>query len=100
MPGCIGRTGNHRLPVEVGRWERPKIPLHEGICTLCNTNDIGDEFHYILTCPTLATERNSLLKPYYFRRPNILKYKELLNTRNKNTLSKLSKFVELIMSKF
>ena len=94
------RTGNHRLPVEVGRWERPKIPLHERICTLCNTNDIGDEFHYILTCPTLATERNSLLKPYYFRRPNILKFKELLNTRNKNTLSKLSKFVELIMSKF
>ena len=92
------RTGNHRLPVEVGRWEG--VPLTERKCTLCETNDIGDEYHYLLICPTFVTERNSLLKPYYFRRPNILKYKQLLNNRNKNVLSKLSKFAKSIMNRF
>lgn len=92
------RTGNHRLPVEVGRWEG--IPYTKRKCTLCEKNDIGDEFHYLLICPTFATERNTLLKPYYFRRPNIITYKELLNTRNKIVLSKLSKFVQIIMNKF
>ena len=92
------RTGNHRLPVEVGRWEG--IPYTERKCTLCEKNDIGDEFHYLLICPTFDTERKTLIKPYYFRRPNILKFRELLNTRNKNVLSKLSKFVQTIMNKF
>ena len=92
------RTGHHRLPVEVGRWEG--VPLTERKCTLCETNDIGDEYHYLLICPTFVTERNSLLKPYYFRRPNILKYKQLLNNKNKNVLSKLSKFAKSIMNRF
>ena len=92
------RTGNHRLPVEVGRWEG--IPYTERKCTLCEKNDIGDEFHYLLICPTFDTERKTLIKPYNFRRPNILKFRELLNTRNKNVLLKLSKFVQTIMNKF
>ena len=92
------RTGNHRLPVEVGRWDG--IPYTERKCTLCEKNDIGDEFHYLQICPTFDTERKTLIKPYYFRRPNILKFRELLNTRNKNVLLKLSKFVQTIMNKF
>ena len=92
------RTGNHRLPIETGRWEG--IPYTERKCNLCESNDIGDEFHFLLICPTFATERKSLLKPYYFRRPNIIKYKELLNTRNKKVLLNLSKFVKSIMNKF
>ena len=42
------RTRNHRLPVEVGRWN--KIELRERKCVFCK-NDIGDEYHYILICP-------------------------------------------------
>ena len=92
------RTGNHRLPIETGRWEG--IPYTERKCNLCESNDIGDEFHFLLICPTFATERKSLLKPYYFRRPNIIKYKELLNTRNKKVLLNLAKFVKSIMNRF
>ena len=33
-------------------------------------------------------------------RPNIIKYKELLNTRNKKVLLNLSKFVKSIMNRF
>ena len=40
------RTGNHKLPVEVGRWH--KIELSDRKCQLCHASSIGDEFHYIL----------------------------------------------------
>lgn len=46
------RTSNHRLPIEVGRWNNLK--RHERICNLCNNNQIGDEFHYLLECYALA----------------------------------------------
>ena len=41
------RTGNHRLPVETGRWD--DIPLNERKCKICTTDDIGDEYHYLFT---------------------------------------------------
>ena len=59
------RTANHKLPVE-------------------NDNDVGDEFHYLLTCPFFENERKEHLKPYYYRRPNVLKLKAL--SSNKKTL--------------
>ena len=42
---------NHSLPVEQGRWNG--INHNERICTKCDTGDIGDEFHCLLTCPYL-----------------------------------------------
>ena len=41
------RTRNHRLPIETGRWK--STPVHERVCHLCHS-DIGDDFHYILSC--------------------------------------------------
>ena len=92
------RTANHKLPVETGRWEN--TPYRERKCILCNKNDTGDEFHYLFICPFFMKERCDLLKPYYYRRPNILKYKDLLTSRNKNILLNLAKFVKIIMNKF
>ena len=90
------RTGNHKLPVETGRWEN--LPHMERKCTLYNKNDIGDEFHLLLICPSIASERNALIKQYYYRRPNVIKYKELLISTNKKILFNLSKFVKIIMN--
>ena len=38
------RTRNHRLPIEVGNWNRTPIDLRT--CTACNK--IAGEFHYLL----------------------------------------------------
>ena len=43
------RTANHKLPVEVGRWAN--VELSDRKCLLCQNNQIGDEFHYLLECP-------------------------------------------------
>ena len=92
------RLSNHRLPVETGRWEN--TPLDERKCVLCEKNDIGDEFHYLFVCNHFKSERKNFLMPYFYKRPNIIKFKELLSTENENLLIKLSCFIKIIMKKF
>ena len=48
-PLCKCRTCNHRLPIQQGRYSG--IDRRERFCTLCDCNDIGDEFHYFFKCP-------------------------------------------------
>ena len=45
---CRFRTGNHRLPIETGRWYR--IERQNRHCNLCQYQALGSEFHYILQC--------------------------------------------------
>ena len=98
IPMVKFRTANHKLPIEVGRWEN--IVYDDRKCNLCDKNDLGDEFHYLLICPYFQNERKDLLKRYYYLRPNTIKFQELLNCKNKQVLLNLSKFMKLIMSKF
>ena len=98
IPMIKFRTANFKLPIETGRWNN--LPVYERKCNLCNKNDLGDEFHFLLTCPYFENDRKELLKPYYIRRPNVIKYKELMTSRNKTELGKLSTFMSIIMNKF
>ena len=88
------RTRNHRLPVEVGRW--CSTPVNERICWLC-TKDIGDEYHYIMTCNFFIDQRKKYVKPYYYRNPNTLKFNALMNLNNDVEIKKLCSFIEIIM---
>ena len=40
------------------------------------------------------------LKPYFYAKPNVLKYNDHLISNNETTLVKLSKFVDIIMKRF
>ncbi|MES9880523.1 MAG: reverse transcriptase family protein [Sedimenticola sp.] len=92
------RTSNHKLPVETGRWSN--IEYGDRKCNICNTNDIGDEFHYLFICSSLSEERKKYLDTYYYLRPNVLKYKELLNSTSETKLKRLSIFTGEIMNMF
>ena len=96
IPMIKFRTSNFKLPIETGRWSN--VSIHERKCNLCATNDLGNKFHYLLTCPFFENDRKELLEPYYFIRPNIIKYKELLTSRNKMVLIKLSKFMNIFIT--
>ena len=80
------RTRNHRFPVEVGRWFG--TPFNECKCHLCNS-DLGDEYHYLLVCKNFDNERKQYLNPYYYTRPNVLKYFEIMNTNKDSLLKKI-----------
>ena len=63
IPMVRFRTANHKLPIEVGRWEN--IVYEDRKCNLCDKHDLGDEFHLLLICPYFQNERKDLLKRYY-----------------------------------
>ena len=48
---------------------------------------------------TLPFKRKDFLRPYFYKSPNIIKFKELLSTENIPSI-KLSSFVGIIMKKF
>ena len=92
------RTANHFLPVETLRWRG--IDISERKCTLCDKGDTADEFHYLFLCNHFEESRKLYLNPYYYKRPNVLKYKELFSSKSPAKLSKLSKLVSIIMKEF
>ena len=74
------RTRNHRFPIETGRWR--SVPINERLCPTCSTK-IGDEFHFLFTCPQFHNDRIKYLLTYFYKRPNVLKFEQLMNSKNK-----------------
>ena len=52
----------HHLDIEIGRYTRPITPRSERICKSCTLNVIGDEKHFLLSCPKFDKERNTMFK--------------------------------------
>lgn len=94
---CRFRTTNHKLPIEQGRWENGD--RNNRINFLCNS-DIGDEFHYILQCQYFKPSRKLLLSKYYNNHVNVLKFRNLMTSKNKTVLIKLCKFIKIIEKVF
>ena len=53
------RLSDHSLMIEEGRRKRPKIPRDERICLLC-TEEVENEIHFLIKCPSKSIERNLL----------------------------------------
>ena len=86
------RTTNNALPVNKLRFNR--IVRNERLCTKCDLQEVGDEFHYLFVCPYFLNVRNNCLTSRYFRiRPNVYKFNLLFSTKNKKQLIKLKHFV-------
>lgn len=85
------RLSSHRLEIETGRWSKPhRTPINERKCPFCNK--LEDEFHFVIECPVYADLRKDLIKPYYWIRPNFIKFVELINATNKTVITKLSTY--------
>ena len=89
------RMCNNVLPIVKGGWLRQDINNRK--CTLCNTNEVGDECHYISKCPLFTEDRNSILPTRLCRNPNMYTVQNLMNTVNKRKLLKVCKFISIIL---
>ena len=86
------RVSAHRLEVESGRWHKPnKIPYNERKCQLCNA--LEDEFHFLFECPLYFEIRKLYIKKYYWKHPNMIKFIQLMTTKNVNALKNLAIFI-------
>ena len=85
------RVSSHRLAIESGRWARPnRIPVDERKCNECGV--LEDEYHFIIECKLYSDLRIKYIPKYYWKRPSMNKFVELLNSNNVNHLRKLGIF--------
>ena len=92
------RTLNNRLPVQTERFR--DTPRHERICTKCDTNDVGDEYHMLFVCPHFKIQRSLYISPKYWKKPSALKFNALFSSRNKKCLVNLVKFIRCVNKEF
>ena len=88
------RSCNFRFPIETLAWQG--VEHNQRRCPLC-MSDLGDSYHYVLSCQNFINHRKQFLPRYYCHRPSMLKFTELVNTENRNVLLKLSKFAKFLM---
>ena len=96
------RTRCHNLPVCQNKFAKPDAPAQPKLrfCSLCNLNEIGDEFHYIFKCRAFAAKRKQLIQPYFVTRPNVIKFQELFESSDPDVLMKLAKFTQIVMKAY
>ena len=68
------RISAHRFPVEVGRYANIDYKLR--LCPICDSNDIGDEYHYFLNCKNykLKNLEENFLEMILFKVPMTLPF--------------------------
>lgn len=94
------RLSSHRFMVERGRWAKPKIQYVDRKCTLCTSNDIQDEYHMLIQCPQFKDEREKYIKRYYYVRPSMYKFVQLVNSSNKKERFRFMIFLKLVIGKY
>ena len=58
------RAGCLPLEVEKGRHAKPKIPLIDRKCKMCNQNDVETEYHFVMKCQLYIDQRENMFCHY------------------------------------
>ena len=95
---CKFKCANHRMPIVNGRCAN--IPVEEKVCTLCQTNKLEVEFHYLFECPFFQIQRATYLPRYYYILPNMYKMMQLFESSDAKEMLNLVKFADIIIRQF
>ena len=95
---CKIRISAHSLIIQTGRYARNRTPRNERYCIYCNTNDLEDEFHFILICPCYSVIRKKYIHKYFYQHPSMFKFIELLKSGNRKNIVNLAYFVKNALS--
>ena len=95
---CKFRAGNSKIPIVTGRFTGTE--RHNRICNLCQLNEIGDEFHYIMLCPNFLSSRKRFINRTYWTRPNTKKLRDLFSNTDPKELHKLAEFIRGVNEAF
>ena len=87
------RLSSHQLRIQTGRYVQNYVERRQRFCILCTSNEIEDEYHFILECNIYVTIRRKYISQYFYIRPNMYKFCQLLKSHDKTTLYKLSRYI-------
>ncbi len=89
------RVSSHSLEIEMGRYP-PRRPVERRLCKQCGTGSIEDELHFTLICTKYKALREQSIPRYFWLRPDMLKFMELMVACDSN--EKLCKQVARFIS--
>ena len=89
------RLSSHKLLLERGCWTVSQLDYKLRKCTLCNSGDIEDEYHVTLFYEQFSDAGKKYLKIYFYKRPSMAKFVELMNTKSDPERYRLMLFVML-----
>ena len=55
------RLSDHNLEIEKGRHKKEWKPREDRLCRNCDSGEVEDEFHFLLSCPIYTTLRQDFL---------------------------------------
>jgi len=93
------RTSSHSLRIETGRHENPIIPAEERLCLKCDMNDVEDEMHCLVVCPSNSIHRVVLFNTAteyienFERLDNENRFKTIMNAREPELLKAIGIFL-------
>lgn len=85
------------LRIQTSRHQVNYLDRVQRLCTCCDLSEIEDEYHFVCICPKFEELRKRYLKTYYYVRPSVFKYVQLVCCVNRSTLVKLCKYVKEAM---
>lgn len=88
------RVSSHRLRIESGRYGRGRVERHERTCQFCDTNELEDEYHFVLKCSAYENLRSQYIKRYFYIRPSMAKFIELLQSKSHKVLTNLCYYLK------
>ena len=88
------RLASHSLRIQTGRYAGQRLERNKRVCLICNNNDIEDEYHFVLVCSEYKDIRKKYIKRYFYNRPSVFKFVQLLQCQDKEVLFKIGKYIK------
>jgi hypothetical protein len=85
------RISAHKLRIKTGRYD--DTPRQSRLCTCCNSNQIEEEYHFLLVCPYYRDIRIKYLPSYYCHWPKITKFESILSSNSRKRTQNLSRYL-------
>ena len=97
------RISSHAPEIETGRHRRPKVPIEERTCKICQSNSVEDEQHFLIEClvADIVQLRNQLTATAitYIANYNTLinqdKFNEILTNREPDIITALGRHLTM-----
>ena len=87
------RISAHNHRIESGRYGNNRLQRQDRLCQLCDTRAIDEEFHFVLKCKAYRKTIQMYIKCYYYKKPNMYKLTELLQSNKTHVLINLCKYI-------
>ena len=87
------RLSSHKLRIETGRYKQQRTDRSLRKCQFCNSQDLEDEYHFLLICPLYTDIRKKYISKSYFDRPSVYKFVYLMSSTDTYIQKKLGRYV-------